>query len=410
MRLSAATLFALLPFFVAALPHDTRRSIPIAKHSKLSLGGTVNVDALKQHLRYVEGKIRRGNAAYERNTGKRMSVEPIATSRKRADEFASNPLVDFESSLWYGTISVGTPPVEYKIDFDTGSSDLFLPSSDCKKNCDGHTLYDSSKSETSKPLAKDFTLQYGDGSTVNGLQFTDTVTIAGVTAETQTLGSAKEYSEGFSSKSFPADGLMGMGYESISSYGASPVFQSFVSQKKVSKPVFAFKLAKEGSELTLGGLNTKLYKGDFTYALVTKQGYWMVEMDSMSAGNETAIKRSAAIIDTGTTLIIGEPSKVAEFYKAIPEAKEASTLGAGLYTVPCKSIPEISLTFAGKTFPVTKETFSLGAVEEGSEDCVAGVASAEVGSIGWIVGDVFLQNVYTAFDLEGNRVGFAELA
>lgn len=78
--------------------------------------------------------------------------------------------------------------------------------------------------------------------------------------------------------------------------------------------------------------------------------------------------------------IIGEPSKVAEFYKAIPEAKEASTLGTGLYTVPCKSIPEISLTFAGKTFPVTKETFSLGAVEEGSEDCVAGVASAEVGS------------------------------
>lgn len=64
---------------------------------------------------------------------------------------------------------------------------------------------------------------------------------------------------------------MGMGYESISSYGASPVFQSFVSQKKVSKPVFAFKLAKEGSELTLGGLNTKLYKGDFTYAPVTKQ-------------------------------------------------------------------------------------------------------------------------------------------
>ncbi|KAG5220087.1 acid protease [Salix suchowensis] len=334
MRLSAATLFALLPFFVAALPHDIRRSIPIAKHSKLSLGGTVNVDALKQHLRYVEGKIRRGNAAYERNTGKRMSVEPIATSRKRASEFASNPLVDFESSLWYGTISVGTPPVEYKIDFDTGSSDLFLPSSDCKKNCDGHTLYDSSKSETSKPLEKDFTLQYGDGSTVNGLQFTDTVTIAGVTAETRLLDRQRSIRR-LLIEELPRRRLMGMGYESISRR-RFPVFQSFVSQKKVSKPVFAFKLAR-GIELTLGGLTPSV------------QG---------SSENHPRLQSS---------------TKLSQRPKRHPRLVQASIRSM-------QEHPEISLTFAGKTFPVTKETFSLGAVEEGSEDCVAGVASAEVGS------------------------------
>lgn len=62
-----------------------------------------------------------------------------------------------------------------------------------------------------------------------------------------------------------------MGFQSISNYGASPLFQSLVTAKKTTSSVFAFKLATSGSELYIGGVHSTLYKGAFSYAPVTQQ-------------------------------------------------------------------------------------------------------------------------------------------
>ena len=64
---------------------------------------------------------------------------------------------------------------------------------------------------------------------------------------------------------------MGMAFQSVSKYGADSVFQTLVSQGAVPEPVFAFKLASSGSELRVGGVNSALYKGSFTYTPVTQQ-------------------------------------------------------------------------------------------------------------------------------------------
>ena len=178
------------------------------------------------------------------------------------------------------------------MNFDTGSSDLFLPGSDCGSTCDGHTLYNPSASSTSSDFGQTFELQYGDsghGSTVSGEQYMDIVTLTGYKvgfnctacillsltdicqATGQRLGAAKVYSSAFQSDEFPADGLLGMGYESISIFGASPVFQTLVSQGQVSTPEFGFYLAESGSELYIGGTNQNHYTGSFTYMPVTTQ-------------------------------------------------------------------------------------------------------------------------------------------
>ena len=70
--------------------------------------------------------------------------------------------------------------MSYTVDFDTGSSDLFVPSSSCESTCEGHKVYDPSASSTSRGLGYSFSLAYGDGSTVYGEQYTDDVTIAGL--------------------------------------------------------------------------------------------------------------------------------------------------------------------------------------------------------------------------------------
>ena len=65
------------------------------------------------------------------------------------------------------------------VDFDTGSADLFLPASNCNSTCDGHALYNPNASTSAIDLNQRFMLAYGDGSTVSGELYSDTVAIAG---------------------------------------------------------------------------------------------------------------------------------------------------------------------------------------------------------------------------------------
>ncbi|KAH8100357.1 aspartic peptidase domain-containing protein, partial [Cristinia sonorae] len=325
------------------------------------------------------------------------------------------PLTNQANVLWQGTISVGTPPLPYTVDFDTGSSDLFLPGTSCTKNCAGHSRYSPLLSTTSKDRKKSFKLEYQDGSTVSGKQYSDTVSAGGLTATGQALGAASTYSDSLATQRFTPDGLLGMGYQVISQYNSPPFFQTLVAQKKTTKPMFAFKLATTGSELYLGGVNPDLYTGSFTYVPVTAKAYWQVKMDSVTVINTgpkrpTPLPRIEAIIDTGTTLIIGDAKNVKSFYAQIPGAKDAAkTVAPGYYTVPCDAVPTVQLTFGRKAFEIPPVAFNLGRVDGASEDCVAGIVSSGTSQSFWIVGDVFLRGVYTSFDLGANRVGFAEL-
>jgi cathepsin D len=203
-----------------------------------------------------------------------------------------------QKAFWFGNIVVGTPPVRFSVDFDTGSSDLFLPGKGCDNTCSGHTLYDPFASSTSTDRNFSFSLQYSDGTIVHGQLYTDTLTIAGLTATNQTLGAASQYGKDFQSPKFPADGVMGMAFQSISQYPAPPVFQTLVADGQTDSPVFAMKLVASGSELTLGGLNPDLYKGDVFYTPVNPQGYWQIAFDCLNVGGEQVVSSHPSIIDS----------------------------------------------------------------------------------------------------------------
>ncbi|KAI0305956.1 acid protease [Multifurca ochricompacta] len=401
MRFSAAFVLAAIPFLVDAAPSPAAPrdgvSIPISK--------LVDISKLQSSLLRTAEKISHGFEAFERNTG---AAHPLASQLKRSVKRGTgDPLTDYNAELWYGEITVGTPAKTYTVDFDTGSSDLFLPASTCDSTCSGHTLYNPKSSSTAKDLSKTFSLSYGDGSTVSGEQYTDTVTLAGYTATKQALGAANTYSTGFQSSQFPADGLLGMGYQSLSRYKAPPVFQSLVAQGKVSQSVFGFYFAQQNSELYIGGTNSAHYSGSFTYVPVTTQVKSDTEVWMLSSDNGVIQSYwQTAIIDTGTTQIVGDTSSVQAIYQQIPGSADA---GQGTWTIPCDFNTPVSLTFGGQEFTVSPQTFNLGPESSGSSTCVGGIGALD--NLGfWIVGDVFLQNVYTAFDLGQNQVGFASLA
>jgi cathepsin D len=417
MRWSAAVVSA-LPLLVAAVPLEPQGiAIPLNKRFSFAENGFVNIQKLRTQRDRVISKVNHGLASFERNTGSAhpfaapATSEPVAESSPIAERATgADVLTDEQEDLWEGTISVGTPPVSFTVDFDTGSSDLFLPASNCNTNCAGHTLWTTSKSSTAKSLGKSYSLAFGDGSTVSGTQFSDTVTIAGLTATAQDVGASTVYSTGFALANFPPDGLMGMGFEQISVFGSSGVFQTLVSEGKTTAGSFSFKLSTSGSELFLGGTNPAKFTGSFTFAPVTTVGFWQVNLAAASVGGKALVSNLQGIIDTGTTLIVGDTATVNTFFKSITGAKDATnTVGAGFFTGPCNSIPTVSLTFGGKAFTIDPTILNLGQVS--STLCVPGITGGDIGFTNtWIVGDLFLRNVYTQFDVTNTRVGFATLA
>ena len=97
-----------------------------------------------------------------------------ASHEKRST--ASEALTEEDNGReWAGPISIGTPGQSFRIDFDTGSSDLWVPSSSCTSDaCNGKNEYNSSASSTSSLKDGTFVIQYGDHATVSGPIYTDT--------------------------------------------------------------------------------------------------------------------------------------------------------------------------------------------------------------------------------------------
>jgi len=378
--------------------------IGLNKKSNMVKDGVVNMPALKGHLASLQDKYAQTLSAYQKNMGSAHPSARTSSSKRQAGGTGSDPLKDDNAELWYGEITVGS--TKFTVDFDTGSSDLFLPGPDCDSSCSGHTTYTT---KGAKDAGATFELSYGDGSTVSGEVFTDSVTVAGLTANPQALGAAKQYSSGFQSDQFPADGLMGMAYPEIAQITATaPTFNTLISSKAVASGEFGFKLSSSGAVLYLGGVDSSSSSGDLKTVKVTQKGYWQVDMDAVTVGGKQAVGTTSAIIDTGTTLVVGDPTSVSKFYESVPGSQDASsTLGAGFFTFPCNSAPKVGMTFGGVNYDISS-TFNLGAAQQGSSDCVGGIVGQDTGINAWIAGDVFLANVYAEFSFDDNTVGFSQ--
>ncbi|KAI1815139.1 aspartic peptidase domain-containing protein [Poronia punctata] len=320
------------------------------------------------------------------------------------------PISNFMNAQYFSEISIGTPPQDFKVILDTGSSNLWVPSQSCGSiACYLHAKYDSSASSTYKKNGTDFEIRYGSGS-LSGFVSQDDVTIGDLKIKGQDFAEAtNEPGLAFAFGRF--DGILGLGFDRLSVNGIVPPFYQLVNQKLIDEPVFAFYLNSESgtddSEVVFGGVDKDHYTGKITEIPLRRKAYWEVDLDSITFGKETAeLENTGVILDTGTSLI-ALPSDLAELLNKEMGAKKSYN---GQYTIDCSrrdSLPDITFKLSGYDFAISPYDYIL----EVSGSCISTFMGmdfpAPVGPLA-ILGDAFLRKWYSIYDLGKGTVGLAK--
>lgn len=336
--------------------------------------------------------------------------EQISAVYEKKEE--SEVIKDYANAQYYGVVKIGSPPQEFEVIYDTGSSNLWVPEVGCvhcgyKFIHGGKNKYDSQASETFVKDGSDFSIQYGSGA-VSGVFAQDTVTLAddiqvqdqkfAVIHDAAGMGIAYTFSY--------FDGILGLGFDSISVGGVKTVFHNAIDQGQVEKPMFAFYLGNNADgELTFGGYDEDKFVGEeLTWVPLSDATYWRINMDGVQIGL-FSVGSTDAIVDSGTSLITG-PSK--DILAIALEIGAKPTL-TGQYTIDCEqveSIPDITWKINGNDYVLPGKSLVI----QSAGMCIFAMMGMDFPKPGpqWILGDVFMREYYTVFDYEEKRIGFAK--
>ncbi|KAF9979447.1 hypothetical protein BGZ65_006557 [Modicella reniformis] len=345
--------------------------------------------------------------------GNRLRTKVLAGSTGKV------PLVNVDHDTeYYGSVSVGTPAQVFKLNFDTGSSDIWFPSINCTSTiCESHNRFNSVNSSTFQKDGRSWEITYGDHSNASGILGSDIVSVGGV-AVRQTIGLATQESSQFEGS--PEDGLFGLGFNTIESVrGVQTFLDNAIAAGLLAKPVVSVFLPSYrrnggvGGEYLFGGIDSTKLTGDLTYIKVSQRGYWQIPMDDITFNGSSLGQASEGIVDTGTTLVIIGDAAAKAVHDKIPGSVNtpATSTDPAYWSVPCSlqtSTDNVGFTLGGTTFNVPVADVAYEDLGDGSGNCYSGIQGGQDDL--WILGDVFIKNNYCVFD-QGKipRIGIAPL-
>ncbi|KAI7797825.1 putative pepsin A-like [Triplophysa rosa] len=255
---------------------------------------------------------------------------------------------------YYGAISIGTPPQSFLVIFDTGSSNLWVPSVYCSSQaCYNHHTFNPSKSSTFQWGQGNLSIQYGTGSMTGYLGY-DTVVYCDIT-----------------------------------------FFQLIL--KEICLPI-----AQTGSVVMFGEIDSSYYSGTLNWIPLSSKTYWQISVDSVTINGQVVACSGGcqAIVDTGTSLLVGPASDISNMNSWVG----ASTSQNGDAMVNCGSIssmPVVTFNINGVAFPLPASAY----VSQSGSYCFTGFSGGQDSL--WILGDVFIRQYYTVFNRQTNSVGLA---
>jgi hypothetical protein len=286
-----------------------------------------------------------------------------------------------------------------------------------------------------------FQIEYGSGP-VSGEFATDTVRLADdYVVEDQTFAIVSHTTGlGETYKMAKFDGILGLAFPVLSQNPDAPtVLQNLIDQdSSISQHMFGFFLGDNANgELTIGGYDEDRISGDITWVDLAMPTYWVAPVDTIKFGNEAVSDGiSAGIMDTGTSLIYAPP--------AVAQAMAASIGGmyfpqVQLYLIDCETdVPDLEFTIGGKAITIPGEElmiqddsgdycfFTISSMNFGAQESTGDLADEVVEQITelagtsalpvpdgmdtWLLGDSLLRKIYTVWDFDEQKFGFADLA
>ncbi|XP_071387445.1 pepsin A-like [Centroberyx affinis] len=330
----------------------------------------------------------------------KFPYNPAAKFQPRDDQ-SLEPITFDPDVTYYGVIGIGTPPQFFRVLFDTGSSDLWVPSLNCTSPaCYYRSRFNSTASSTFQAGTKTFYIGYGTGF-MEGIIGYDTIKINDLYVEHQIFGLS--LLEAVFMEAVPWDGILGLAFPGVSVEGGTTVFDNMWNQAKIPQNMFSMYLSSsvEGSMLILGGTDPQYYSGSINWVPVYgATGFWNIVIDSITInGNTVACSGSCeAIVDSGTSLIIGPNRDISNINGWVG----AYTGQFGNAIVGCSNInlmPDVVFHINGYSFSLPPSAY----VMKSEYGCKTGFEAG-----GWILGEVFLRQFYTVFDVGNNMVGFAQ--
>ncbi|XP_056393561.1 pepsin A-like [Hyla sarda] len=314
---------------------------------------------------------------------------------------ATEPLVNYMDNQYFGRISIGTPGQEFLVVFDTGSANLWVPSVSCSSMaCSNHHKFNPQLSSTLQTTDETVSISYGTGS-MKGVLVYDTVQVGSIVTTKQ--GLILSETESFFLYYSHFDGILGLGYPSLSVSGTAPVFDNMWSEGLIPEDVFSVYLSSSNnnSVVVFGGIDDSLYTGNLHWVPVTHERFWQITIESITLNGQVYACQQGcqAIVDTGTSVIAGHPEGIGRIQKAIGAVPDVY----GLYHVTCdhvSSLPDMIITINGMEYTVPAAAY----ITQFSGSCTSGFQTT---SGPWILGDIFIREYFVAFDRGSNRVGFA---
>jgi len=393
----ASALFITASFVSAAPANIAKRSvIPVTKGGGSS--GPLSPGALYE---YNIGRVTSFNSPSRR--------DELDEEKRTASAPINNRDVTYTAAVHIGSVS-------YRLIVDTGSSNLWGGANPAKRPTVGIDTHDA------------FAVSYGSGS-VSGTEYIGPAQLAGLTVHHQSYGSALT-SSGFGG----VDGIIGFGPVDLTSGTVSgvplvPTFMDNLKSKNLIhhevlgvyfKPEVGSDHDDANGELTLGGVDDSKFHGSISYFPKTHvppfSNYWGINVARVTFTHPATVgpilgAHLAAIVDTGTTLILLPAPVFANFLSAA--AHGASVGPDGLATFTTKPTGTFAIVFGTKSFTLTPDQYLVPFAQYAffgfnPNFYYAWIASSGASSgLDFIIGQKFLEHYYSVYDTDHHQIGFA---
>ncbi|KAL0580204.1 hypothetical protein V5O48_001797 [Marasmius crinis-equi] len=304
---------------------------------------------------------------------------------------------------------------------DTGSSDLWVVSNDCTTaDCSSVSRYSRSLSNGLQTLNAPFDVGYLKGS-VSGVVALDVVRLGSYEIRPQVFGLANDIKD-MNLANNGHSGILGLCLPATRSI--APEFGPTVLEnifQHIDNPYFALKLGSHpgpddpSSSLTIGQLDGKYASSlsDLHFIPVSSAGasnynFWKVPMQGivthgmsipLSPSSVRGVRKGQiAVLDSGTTLMLGPTMDVDAIWKSLGPAARYNR-DVGCWEVRCNKAVDVRIILGPKNnekeYPVEYDDMNWEDSGDSEGWCMGGIqANDDVDSGDWLLGDTFLRSVY----------------